>query len=94
MAVSVVAIEPIQYFGEFTASRAKPREQQLAFLGVVDPLRELVNVEQHRPQGPHDSDRGFKQCWNPMPRHLIHVKATAASSAHAPVSLNNLERRS
>ena len=46
----MVGVEPIENLGTFGASCADLRKQQFAFLRVVDLLRKLVDVEQHRPQ--------------------------------------------
>ena len=46
----VVAIEPGEHRGERGAAFAQQGKEQGAFLGVVDLLRELVDVEQHRAQ--------------------------------------------
>ena len=49
-AAPVVGIETVEHLGGLRAAGADARKQQLGFLRVVDPLRKLVDVEQHRAQ--------------------------------------------
>ena len=47
---SVVALQLVQQGAQLWGALAQPRKQQPAFLGVVQPLGKLVDVEQHGAQ--------------------------------------------
>jgi hypothetical protein len=50
LAARVFGVQPVDHRRQLRRLGAQFREQQLAFLAVVQPLGELVDVEQHRAQ--------------------------------------------